>query len=599
MNGTDLRDQLRTRLPPRLPNAHIDVSDVRIYLWPSNSDRPVLAEQFSAKLVRKDQQLNLNISTKIRADKDDHGSPVAAQLMIDQADKSIRLNGSWKNFISFDLLPISPNMSNFLRDSQSDGEFVIAGSIASGFTEIHGKHHWLSHNGKLLAQKNQPANAKLQWVLQENGQELHVEAELSKFKHVAGQLDLRLLQQENSESWLSAAKFPLNGMIKLTRLDAKPVMQEKLEQLQFQFDGNLFADQQKLELTDFDLMVEGAELTGNLILQSTDSIPRFHLNFKNKSGKMDYKWLLKLWPVPLADGARRFVDKSVEAGDLTSVFGKIQFGPEVLARRGFSNEEFDLRFTVENGLVRYVSTMPPIREANATGHLRGNRMDMKLSDGKLGNAKLLSGAIEIPRLIPKGAIATYQARLQGQAPDMLAIIDAPPLNLVKNFGLSMDYFAGAGELDFTMLRPMRVDVPIERYDFFGKGRFENVNFAHPLLTEPIENAQTHVEFNREKLNIYANGMWQDFPFKLNFIQQFASDSDHPTEIDLSTKVTPAILNNLGIPARQFMEGSLELDAQLAGDGFEFETIRFSADLTPATLFPVKRALKNQSGEQPK
>ena len=92
------------------------------------------------------------------------------------------------------------------------------------------------------------------------------------------------------------------------------------------------------------------------------------------------------------------------------------------------NERMTLSFDFENASVLYISTMTPLVEGRGRAVLRGNAFEVAMQSGRIGDIELVDGFVDIPRLNPKGAMARYGGVARGDASDILALIDEPPLH---------------------------------------------------------------------------------------------------------------------------------------------------------------------------
>lgn len=395
----------------------------------------------------------------------------------------------------------------------------------------------------------------------------------------------------------------LSAQLAVDRLevDATPLFQERVSLEEGLFDTSIDLGGEALLIDGMRFRLSGVPFEGSGQLAA--KVPRpegpdgvliaaeLTLSDEPDAPPLTPQLLLKYWPVPFADGGRRFIVKSVEAGEVTEFVGRVEIGAEDLARGHLSDEDMDFRFKGEGLVVRYVSTMTPLTEVKGSGRLRGNSIVAELESGLLGGVTLQSGGLTIPRLVPKGALATYQARGKGPAAAMLALVDEEPLGYISMFGLNPADIEGAGSMDFEMKRPMRVDVPMEDYVFAGAGEFEGVGMNHELLA--AKNGRAALRFDSDGLEIEGRaeiaGLPADFRFSHTF---FTEEGEEPSHLTLSADVTGGDLNRFGAPVRRFLEGPMGATLEAFGRGLDIRRAEIGLDLDRAALaLPTLNFLK--------
>ena len=84
--------------------------------------------------------------------------------------------------------------------------------------------------------------------------------------------------------------------------------------------------------------------------------------------------------------------------------------------------------------------------------VQGNRFDLSLSSGKVDNVTLSEGTVEIPQFKPDGGLGIFKARAVGDAHEIMAFLDKPPLRLFSPNGFAPDRISGQADLKFEVDR---------------------------------------------------------------------------------------------------------------------------------------------------
>ena len=158
------------------------------------------------------------------------------------------------------------------------------------------------------------------------------------------------------------------------------------------------------------------------------------------TGTLSPQDLLLLWPIEFSSGARRWIDRSVLRGDIHDVVFNVNLTEDVLASGVPGDDNFSIDFKVDNGDVKYISTMTPYTGVSGIGRLKGNRFDLDVTGGQVGELSVTAGKVEIPRLKPKGGDLIIDFKGSGKTADMLALIDQKPFEFASKYGVDPESF---------------------------------------------------------------------------------------------------------------------------------------------------------------
>ncbi|WP_417492397.1 AsmA-like C-terminal region-containing protein [Maricaulis sp.] len=342
----------------------------------------------------------------------------------------------------------------------------------------------------------------------------------------------------------------------------------------------------ELEQLDVDLGPIQARLAGETSLSEVADgrwLPNLRLSGPIE-GDVQPETVLAYWPVLLADSARVWIRESILGGRYFNARLDLDLDAESVAAGALADDRLTLGFDFEDAVVRYVPEMRVLDHGSGHAVLRGNAFEVAMTSGRIGDIELSQGVVDIPRLNPKGALARFAGVARGSAGDILALIDEPPLFLTSSFGVSSDNVDGRATVEFEFRRPMLDDVDPDDIPFTIDGTIENASATVPGTGWAFTEGQVELHADPAGLTARSDGVVLDTPIHFVWHENFqAEPGDLATAFELTADVGPRTFDQLGIPARLYLDGAIHLQARAAGAGMGVSEIRVDADLLDASL----------------
>ncbi len=337
---------------------------------------------------------------------------------------------------------------------------------------------------------------------------------------------------------------------------------------------------------DLDLANARGRLSGRLALDELEDGRRFPaIRFEGPIegviGKAD---VLRHWPVDFALGARDWVRDSILDGRLSNARLALDIPAAAVAERMLADEHLSLSFEFSDADVRYVSTMTPLLGLAGEAELRGNSLSLTGRYGSIGALAIDTIFVEIPRLNPKGAVARFGGSGTGEVQGLLELLSEPPLSIADSYGLEPAQFEGDGRMSFEIRRPMRRFVPIENIGYQIDGEFQNVTAPTGVDGVRLEEGVVGIAADSERLVATGTARLAGSEIAIEWTETFGLGGEAPsTRVLASGPMTGRGLDQLGLPARRFMDGVVGIDAEIIGDGFDFSQVDVALDLTDAAV----------------
>ncbi len=306
------------------------------------------------------------------------------------------------------------------------------------------------------------------------------------------------------------------------------------------------------------------------------------------TGAATKETVLAFWPVGLGADGRDWVRDNILAGDVTSADFVMDWPPGANAQGFLPNEHLTLEFDVERATVQIMDDLPPARNVTARGHMEGNSLRVDVTSGSMSRWRVDDAEVELPRFHPKGAEMKIVASGQGPFLDLMQVLDRSELNIGEEYGLQIEGMSGEGGLEVEFIRPMLRDVPDEDLRYTISGGFQNASAPQILGDFALTNSDVRAEVTQDGLSISGAGRLGPAPVVFDWSERFLDDEDVaagevPSNLVVSARVTPDLLNEFGIAARNFMQGEAVVEMRAGGSGRDFSTIVADVDLTPASL----------------
>lgn len=241
------------------------------------------------------------------------------------------------------------------------------------------------------------------------------------------------------------------------------------------------------------------------------------------TGALDQEAVFAFWPEALVRETRTWLRGSVLAGSFVDPVVVIDAPDGALGRPVLKNEAMDIRFAFRSAAVRFDRAFPAVENGAGTAKVSGNRFDLTLTSGRIGEAALSEGAIAIPRFKPGGAPAVFKARATGPVDGMLRVIDGPDLRLVSDAGLPPARAGGQADVRLEIVRPMLLNVPVEDYRIRYAGTISGGRLSDAALGWDLDRGALRLEGDAEGLRVWGAGFVGPYAGTFDYRNRFEGE----------------------------------------------------------------------------
>ncbi|MBY0564649.1 MAG: DUF3971 domain-containing protein [Hyphomonadaceae bacterium] len=314
------------------------------------------------------------------------------------------------------------------------------------------------------------------------------------------------------------------------------------------------------------------------------------------TGPVDATAAIAMWPIGLGEAARSYVARALEAGRVTDTQVRLDIRPQDVAAGVYRQEAVDVHFNVEGGVFRFVQTMSPVTDVRGSAVLRGNSFVLNAPNARINNLTVADARLELPRLKPRGAMATITARVDGDARNLLELLAQEPIGMRESIPVDIASASGRGSFNLTIQRPMLSEVPREDWRFRVDGAIRD--FAGNMSTRRVAVSQGQLSVRGDQRAVTVSGPIRAGESRLEQVRWTETLSRGAragySEYTIAGDFDANDLERLGYAIARHARGRIGVTVTGRGRGFDVDNARVDLDLTAAAVespwsFWTKRA----------
>lgn len=358
-------------------------------------------------------------------------------------------------------------------------------------------------------------------------------------------------------------------------------------------------DLKALRLDVADLVADflSARLAGSLTLQRVENAAPTVKADLTLDGALSPASLLSAWPKNLAFSAREFVATRVPRGAFSAVAATVDLDLRDINEHGaLPDDSLSIAFRADDAEVVFAPGMTPLTNVAGKGLLRGNSFRFDAERAEVGKVRLAEGEVEIPVLAPKGELAFFRFAANGDAGDMLRVLDEEPLSILKESQFAADQFAGPASAVVEIARPNLKIAPPEAYQYKGEAEFTGLSVENIIGEATLTGAAGALSLTTKGMTIKGDARLGDAPVRIDWRQRFFGAGDK-TEINVTGVANSATADLFGIPTRQIFQGAAPFEAKAVGGVDALRRVDIKADFTEATLASAPLGWMKDAGEK--
>lgn len=308
---------------------------------------------------------------------------------------------------------------------------------------------------------------------------------------------------------------------------------------------------------------------------------------------LDIDEALRLWPTKVATDTRAWIADHVPVGKLGHATLRIG---DRSSRPGQQDLSGSLDFT--GAQVKYLEGFPPAEGLTGKLGLAGDSLSVSTPGGRTGEIKLGATEVTLANLTGAGVVR-LQAKLDlsSTLPAALRLLDAPPIELGKQTGISASQVSGQQATALTVSLPLVDPLPPGRITYRANARLSNLEvkdaFDGYSLGSDLLTLVAQPSGVSGKGIVRVNGV----PVAVDFMQTEKPAADKITRrIDASGQLDRSGVERLGFAWPAQLGGSVGVQAQLAEQANAIRTVDLNLDLGRASVTMPELLLAKTPGQ---
>lgn len=309
--------------------------------------------------------------------------------------------------------------------------------------------------------------------------------------------------------------------------------------------------------------------------------------------------LLKLWPVSAVPKTRAWLEANVGQGTLYDVTAALRFDPDAAPR-------FSLGYEFADTEVRFVKTLPPIRDGTGHSTLENNSYTVFLDKGHViapegGRIEADGSVFQVPDITQRPAMANVSLVTQSDLTAALSLLDQDPFNFLSKAEQPVNLGVGKAELTAEIALPLKPRVTIPEITYTVSGTVRDFSSTALVPGRVLAAPEVAVVVDADGLRLSGKGTLGSLPIDVAYVQGFGPEQKGRARVNGTVTLSDAALRDLGVDLpREMLSGEtpaaidvdlrkgekprLTLTSTLTGMGLSLPPLSFSKSArTRATL----------------
>lgn len=333
-----------------------------------------------------------------------------------------------------------------------------------------------------------------------------------------------------------------------------------------------------------------------LLARQGQSAPQLTFSFR---GRYEHEWrgvlhvainkvevqdLAAIWPAPLMPNTRHWVTTHIIAGQAQN--GRFVFG--ITARDDLSHLHLS---TVQGGFDARDLTLIWLKGAPDVLHMNGqfimqarSRALIRATSGEMAGIMLEGGTMQLRNLDQKAPNGLLDLDLSGSMQTVLAVLEAPPLNLLGTTPAEVKAANGTAQAHLQALIPFKKDLNRHEVHVDVRAHLSNVSMPTPFAGLRLTDGQVALQADGQTVLLQAVAKLAGSPVRISF-RQALDGNTHPATLQMTGLVNAALwhASRLDVPFLSLFQGQAPFTLTIRGDPEALQHGQINVDLTPVTL----------------
>jgi len=341
-------------------------------------------------------------------------------------------------------------------------------------------------------------------------------------------------------------------------------------------NGHILKSENSIILEEIYLQLGQTQIKGSGLLYGSMEKPGIAIKADIKD--LPFLKLKTYWPGKFGKGAYNWIAKNIDTGTVhdgkLEVYIKPDMWPEkqeedkAQAPKGeFPENAVTLKFDFKNISAHYLRPMPILTDISGQAELNLHTFHLKAQGGKIKNLAIKKADLLFSDIHLKGqGTAHITIELEGKLDEILRVIDHKPLGYPTKYGIKEGSITGEANAVLSLIFPLLKKVALKDVTFDVTADIEKLSILKLTDSLAIQDGQIHMFVDGKGITAEGNVILNGVKFSTNWQEKFNKSEEFPTQYTLNGLIEGAEWEQLNLPFDPYIEGPVEIDLDLYGQG---------------------------------
>jgi hypothetical protein len=260
--------------------------------------------------------------------------------------------------------------------------------------------------------------------------------------------------------------------------------------------------------------------------------------------RMDADRLLKLWPVSVVTKTRNWLAANVGQAEFLDFDASLRLAPGQEPR-------FALDYDFAGAEVRFIRTLPPVKDGRGRASIFGNAYTIVLEGGHViapdgGRIDATGSVMRVPDITKFPADAEVDLVTTSTLTAALSLLDQEPFRFLTKADRPVDLGQGVATLTSTLRFPLKERILVGDVSYTVRGAVRDFRSEVLVAGRVLSVPDLAVRVTAEGLALAGAGTLDDLPFEASFSQPFDPAAAGRATASARVWLTDARLRGFGI-----------------------------------------------------
>jgi hypothetical protein len=292
--------------------------------------------------------------------------------------------------------------------------------------------------------------------------------------------------------------------------------------------------------------------------------------------------LLALWPIGAVPKTRAWLKENVATAELTDVRAALRMNAA-------AEPLLSLGYSFASAEVRFLKSLPPVRDGRGYATIDGNSYTMVLDEGhviapKGGRVEVDGSVLEVPDIRQKPAPARVTLRTESGITAALSLLDEPPFKFLAKAGREVDLAEGRARLEAVLDFALKPKLAPGEVGFRVTGELTDVTSDRLVPGRDLVAGKLTLNASQTGLEISGKGTLSGVAFDASWSQRFAPEAKGRSRVAGAVELSQQSMEAFGIALpRDFLRDSATGLIALDIETGKAASFRLTSDLVGARL----------------